>query len=115
MTNTDQHLSRETLGMLKDVMGDDFPLLISTFINDSDEHIQRLHAALTDQDSDAVRRAAHSFRGSCHNLGAVQLASLCEHVEQRSLDGELAGLSDYLAKIEQEFSQVARLLNELAS
>src|SRR5690554_4866274 len=114
MTNTDPHLTRETLDTLKDVMGDDFPVLISTFINDASEHIQRLHFALARQDSDAVRRAAHSFRGSCHNLGAVQLASLCEHVEQRSLDGELDGLSDYLSKIEQEFSQVERLLSELA-
>lgn len=113
MTNTEQHLTRETLDTLKDVMGDDFPVLISTFINDASEHIQRLHSALASQDGDAVRRAAHSFRGSCHNLGAVQLASLCEHVEQRSLEGELDGLSDYLLKIEQEFSQVERLLSGL--
>lgn len=114
MTNIDQHLNHGTLEILRDVMGDEFPVLISTFINDADEHIQRLHASLASQDSDAVRRAAHSFRGSCHNLGAAQLASLCEHVEERALEGELGGLSDYLAKIEQEFSQVVRLLNELA-
>lgn len=115
MTNTDHHLNREALDTLKDVMGDDFQLLISTFINDGSEHIQRLHTALNKQDSDAVRSAAHSFRGSCHNLGAAQLASLCEHVERRSLEGELDGLPGYVSKIEHEFSHVERILNELAS
>lgn len=113
MTDTHEHLSRDTLDTVKDVMGDDFHLLISTFINDAGEHIERLRAALARQDSDAARATAHSFKGSCHNLGAVHLAWLCEHVEQRSLEGNLDGLSDYLSQIEQEFNQVQRLLNEM--
>src|SRR5690625_2128116 len=113
MTDTHEHLSRDTLDTVKDVMGDDFHLLISTFINDAGEHIERLRAALARQDSDAARATAHSFKGSCHNLGAVHLAWLCEHVEQRSLEGNLDGLSDYLSQIEQEFTQGQRLLNEM--
>src|SRR5690625_7469060 len=100
MTDTHEHLSRDTLDTVKDVMGDDFHLLNSTFINDAGEHIERLRAALARQDSDAARATAHSFEGSGHNLGAVHLAWIGELVAERSLEGNLDGLCAYLAPIE---------------
>src|SRR5690625_7156368 len=102
MTDTHEHLSRDTLDTVKDVMGDDFHLLISTFINDAGENIERLRAALARQGSDAARATAHTFKGSRHDLRADNMACISEHVEQRSLEGSRDGLSKYLTRIEQQ-------------
>ncbi|MDQ2078090.1 Hpt domain-containing protein [Marinimicrobium sp. ABcell2] len=108
--NSENHLDREVLQTLQEIMGDEFPVLITTFINDSDERIRSLQKALATQNSDALQRSAHSFKGSCHNLGAKYLATLCEHMEHRGREGELEGLECHLVDIQQEFSQIKSIL-----
>jgi HPt (histidine-containing phosphotransfer) domain-containing protein len=111
--NSVSHLDREVLDTLQDVLEDDFPVLIDTFIKDSSERITCLQRALATADSDGVRRAAHSFKGSCSNLGVLRLAEMCQEVEDKGRLGELAGLECQLVDIQQEFSQVKVLLQAL--
>jgi histidine phosphotransfer protein HptB len=108
--NSENHVDREILQTLQEIMGEEFPVLIATFINDSDERIRSLQKALATQNGEALRRSAHSFKGSCHNLGAIHLASLCEHMEHCGREGELEGLERHLVDIQQEFSQVKSVL-----
>jgi HPt (histidine-containing phosphotransfer) domain-containing protein len=108
-----KHLNGETLNTLKDVMEDDFTLLIDTFIQDSSERICTLQRAIQNNDTDAIRRAAHSFKGSSSNIGAPQLAALCSALEKKVLANNFDGLSDDLYGIEQEFAQVQILLHDL--
>jgi len=105
------HLDREVLQTLREVMEDQFPVLINTFIADSDERIRSLQKALATQDSEAVRRQSHSFKGSCHNIGAQCLGDLCQTMEDRGRAGELEGLERHLVDIQQEFSQLKGILN----
>lgn len=105
------HLDREILQTLQEVMEDQFPELINTFLKDSDERIRSLQKALATRDSEAVRRQAHSFKGSCNNLGAVRLANLCQLMENRGREGELDGLEHQLVDIQQEFCQLKSILN----
>lgn len=104
------HLDREILQTLQEVLDDEFPLLISTFLTDSEERIHGMQKALAAQDSEALRRATHSFKGSCHNLGAVHLADLCQEIETRAKQDELNGLEQQLVEIQQEFAQLKNIL-----
>ena len=61
-------------------------------------------------DGDGIRRAAHSFKGSCSNLGALRLASLCAAVERKALEGSLESLPSDVNDIEQEFSMIKQML-----
>lgn len=108
-----EHLDYETLKTLKDVMEDDFALLIDTFIQDSIERIRTLHEVIQRTDADLIRRAAHSFKGSSSNIGAPQLSALCSAIEKKALAGNFDGLVDDLFCIEQEFAQVLPLLRAL--
>lgn len=108
--NTGNHLDRETLHTLQEVMEDQFPSLIKTFIQDSEDRIHCLQKALATQDSEALRRQAHSFKGSCHNLGAVQLAALCQTMEDGGRSGEIDGLEHLLVDIQQEFAHLKSIL-----
>lgn len=110
----ENHLDREILQTLQEVMEDEFPVLISTFVKDSEERIRHLQKALATQDGEAVRRAAHSFKGSCHNLGAARLAELCEDMESQGKAGALDGLERQLVEIQQEFNQLKSILRSCA-
>jgi HPt (histidine-containing phosphotransfer) domain-containing protein len=105
-----EHLDYDTLTMLKQVMEDDFALLIDTFVQDSTDRISTLRNIITGVDSDAIRRAAHSFKGSSSNIGALHLAALCSVLEKKALENNLEGLVCDLDSIETEFAQVLSLL-----
>lgn len=106
-----QHLDEQALQELKVIMGSDFPLLVRTFLNDSLQRITAITAALDCGDAEALRRAAHSFKGSSGNLGALQLAELCRQLEERGRDGDTGGdCPALLARLAQEFDYVEREL-----
>ena len=107
------HLDYDALNTLKDVMEDDFSLLIDTFIQDSTERLQKLQTIITSGNADLIRRAAHSFKGSSSNVGAMNLSSLCAALERKALEGNLVGLDESLRSIEEEFARVQILLQEL--
>ena len=69
---------------LRELMQDDYPLLLETFLADAGKRLRQLHDALAQGDMNAYRQAAHSFKGSAGNMGALAL-------EQACLDAEAAG------------------------
>lgn len=95
-------------------MESQYPDLLAAFLLDSRERLQTLHAALDQGDAEGLRRAAHSFKGSCCNLGATRLADLCETLENLAPGRQLDGAQGLLQRIEQEFSVVReRFLDEI--
>ncbi|WP_049721807.1 Hpt domain-containing protein [Gilvimarinus polysaccharolyticus] len=108
---SDNHLiDHEILSTLQDVMGDDFGLLIETYLSDSEGRLSAMQKALASGDAEALRCAAHSFKGSCSNVGATTLAAQCQLIEQAALNKQLIGLETSLVTLHSEFSQVRRQL-----
>tara|TARA_R110002096_G_scaffold60131_1_gene150191 strand:- start:35844 stop:36200 length:357 start_codon:yes stop_codon:yes gene_type:complete len=107
------HLDEEALAELQDVMENEFPLLIQTYLNDSKERIESLKAAMNVGDADAFARTAHSFKGSCINIGAPHLGELCKEAETAGKNERLSDVSPVLQAIEEEFQQVTDALKEL--
>ena len=101
-----EHLDYDTLNTLKQVMEDDFALLIDTFVQDSTERIRTLRDVIQGTEADLIRRAAHSFKGSSSNIGAQQLSALCSALEKKALANNFDGLSSDVDEIEREFAQV---------
>lgn len=112
---TPRHLDEQALQELKGIMGSDFPLLVQTFLTDSRQRIAAVSAALDTDDSDALRRAAHSFKGSSSNLGALELAAICQQLEDHGRDGETgADCPALLSQLAQEFHYVEHELTLLS-
>lgn len=107
---SDNHLDRDVLNTLQDIMEDEYPVLLDTFVTDSEERLRLLQDAQQDQDAQAMRRAAHSFKGSCSNMGAKALAESCRDLEELARRGELAGSAQLVSRIEREFAIVRILL-----
>jgi histidine phosphotransfer protein HptB len=111
MTNI-QHLDYDALNTLKEVMEDDFVLLVNTFLNDSNQRIATLRSLLNSShaDADAIRRAAHSFKGSCSNLGALHLVSLCGALEHKGQVQNVSAIAADVNAIEIEFAIIQKML-----
>ncbi|WP_166265154.1 Hpt domain-containing protein [Marinobacter caseinilyticus] len=110
------HLDEEALAELQDVMEDDFDVLIRTYIADSDERIHALRTALRNSDTDAFAKSAHSFKGSCINIGAPRLGALCSEAEMAGNEQRLERAEILLDTIETEFKTICTMLeNSLES
>ncbi|MDE3740111.1 MULTISPECIES: Hpt domain-containing protein [Pseudomonas] len=106
------HLDHSVLSSLREVMEDEFPVLLDTFLADSAERLRQIQQANTVHDSQALRLAAHSFKGSCSNMGAPVLAGLCKQLEDIARREQLADAAAVIPQIEQEFLIVRDLLQE---
>lgn len=106
-------LDEDTINMLKDVMEDEFVALLDTFFEDSVGRLDDLESALSEQDPEAFRRAAHSFKGSAGNLAAQDLANLCLKAETMGQEKDLSAGHSLVADIRSEYEALVPLLNDL--
>ncbi|MCJ8167945.1 Hpt domain-containing protein [Atopomonas sediminilitoris] len=106
---SEPRLDQSVLSSLKEVMEDDFPLLVETFLSDSQDRIRLLREAIATEQAPDVRNAAHSFKGSCSNMGALALAGLCKQLEECGRTAKLEPAPLLLQAIEQEFAAVSQV------
>ncbi|HLT04089.1 MAG TPA: Hpt domain-containing protein [Pseudomonas sp.] len=100
------HIDMAVLQGLQDVMAEDYPGLLEAYLDDSEERLRALREALRQCDAGALARTAHSFKGSCSNMGAVGLAQLCLELEQAGREASLDQAATLLRKVELEISVV---------
>jgi HPt (histidine-containing phosphotransfer) domain-containing protein len=105
----DIHLDNAVLETLRDVMEDEYSLLLETFLLDSEERLRLLLATSLSGDAQAMRLAAHSFKGSCSNMGALLLASLCKELEELARRERLDATAEVLERVQREFA-IVRIL-----
>ena len=97
------HLNLEQLAELKEVLEDEFSVLITTYLQDAELRQQMITAAIQAKDYNAARLAAHSLKGASANLGALMLAEICEHLEHDCRAGRYENCEVYNQQIVEEF------------
>lgn len=102
----DTHLDRDVLNALQEVMEGEYPTLLDTFLADSEQRLRQLRRAA---DAQQLIEAAHSFKGSCGNMGALRLAHLCGRLEYTAKDSSLADIEQLLIEIDSEFAIIRPL------
>ncbi|WP_235044858.1 ATP-binding protein [Geobacter sulfurreducens] len=83
--------------------------VIDIFISDSPRHLRDMREALARENLPAARRAAHTLKSGCLNLGAVALAALCGEMERLG-EGEDVLPLRLLSRMESEFIRVCAAL-----
>jgi len=63
---------------LKDLLGDDFEVLISNFLHASQTHISTILTAFDQANNILGSTAAQSLKGESANLGATELSAFCQ-------------------------------------
>jgi len=112
MSNKIEHLDFAALAELREVMEDEFEILIETYLHDSAERVIQIQEAAKARDAEELSRAAHSFKGSCTNVGVPVLAKLCMEAELKGKAGDFDGIDELVASIENAFTEVTQLLKE---
>ncbi len=110
------NLEAAALQNLRDLGGVDFLIeVVDLFLADAPALMTSLRSSLERQDSDELRRAAHTLKSNGSTLGATAFAELCRTVEQHARDGRLDGLSQLVDQIEQEYRALEDTLASLRS
>lgn len=105
-------IDRDNLAMLKDVMEDEFALLLQTYIDDCLARIPQLRQQVSAAQADELRRNAHSIKGSSSNIGAALMTDIASQMEDKAREGSFEGLEDLIDQIESEFGVVRAALGE---
>ena len=106
------HMDQASVQELKSIMGNEFGKLVQTFASDSTLRIDTIRQAAAAADSDALRRAAHSFKGSSGNMGAQHLSDLCRQIEELARDGNVAACDPLIAALVDENTLVQKELEQ---
>jgi HPt (histidine-containing phosphotransfer) domain-containing protein len=85
-------------------------LLTDCYFEESPKLLQTMKIAIARADSQSLKRAAHTLKGSSANLSAARLAQLCGALEIMSASSELHQASSLLAQIEIEYERVKNVL-----
>jgi PAS domain S-box-containing protein len=83
---------------------------IRLFLSDTPALITNLREAAANQDSAALKRAAHTLKGNSQSLGATRLAALCFDLEKLGRSGTIDGATVLLDEVQDEFERVRRTL-----
>ena len=92
--------------------------LVDLFLQEAPAQLSAMAKAITSNDSGSIARtlsAASGLKGSAVNLGARNLAALCEEIEQAARTGWLADATPVLDKTGQEFARVREALQKMAT
>ena len=84
----------QTIALLRDEIGLDVLVELSQlFLEESESAVVEIQEATDALDAERLRKSAHSLKGASLNMGARQLANVCEIIERRARDVELEGIS----------------------
>jgi CheY-like chemotaxis protein len=90
--------------------------LIALFLKEAPGQFDAMEAAITSNDLSSIARtesAATGLKGSASNLGARNLAALCDEIEQAARTGWLADAKPVLDKAKLEFARVRDALDKI--
>jgi len=62
-------------------------------------HVEQIHQAVALDDAGRLREQAHQLKGVAANLGAQDLAEICERLEQAARDGDLDAAIEPLSQL----------------
>lgn len=90
--------------------------LIDLFLQEAPGHIRELEDAVARNDSASLSRtftASSKLKGSASNLGARNLAALCDEIEQTARNWSLADVPPLLERTQHELGRVRRALEKI--
>lgn len=111
MPNTNA-IDTSVIETLKEIMGDDFGIIVDTFIGDTGKLVSSLTELQAQNDVEVFTRNAHSIKSSSANLGALQISALAAELEAQGKSGDISNEAEKVTRLIEEFKTAC---NELAT
>ena len=112
--NTQKALDTEVLDTIRAMDDDDgsfLRLLGEKFKQSAQMQLADIQSAVSDKDSEVIRKSAHSLKSSSANIGALQLSAFCKELEDLARAGDLASSDLKSQQIQSEYQRVLGDLN----
>ncbi len=106
-------VNETALAAMRELLVEDFPLVLETYLSTSGENFHGLASALASGDQVELRRHAHSLKSSCQHVGAERLSAMAAELERRIHAGELEQREERVAAILREGERVKRHLEQV--
>ncbi len=109
--NKEAIIDRPVYNGLKELMGDEFTILIDAYKEDTAEFVRILKDAFDNNDHAAMQVPAHSMKSSSANIGAMRLSALAKKLEEQVRSDTLNNVEQQVQEIEEEFGRVVEELD----
>jgi two-component system sensor histidine kinase/response regulator len=83
---------------------------VQAFLDEAPAYMAALQQATDDEDSEALRRAAHRLKGAAANVGATTTASLCAELESLAVAGDLGRAPEMVRAVEGQLDDAGTAL-----
>ncbi|GAB4535887.1 MAG: hypothetical protein Tsb0014_23220 [Pleurocapsa sp.] len=80
--------------------------MINTYLEDTEQRLQDIADAITQANAETIKQAAHSMKSSSANLGAMNLAQVCEQLEQLGRAQTIENTATLLTDARSQFALV---------
>jgi HPt (histidine-containing phosphotransfer) domain-containing protein len=80
--------------------------LIDLYLEDVPRRMALMRKSLADRSWLLLKRDAHNLRGSSGNLGALEMARICQEIEGVEAGNRFPGMEALLSRLEQELERV---------
>jgi CheY-like chemotaxis protein/HPt (histidine-containing phosphotransfer) domain-containing protein len=87
--------------------------IIDMFNIDGQRLLGELNKAAARNDAEALHLAAHTFKSSCANVGAVVLEATCQDIEQLARTADVSGALAHISSIHAELERVLTALAQV--
>src|SRR4051794_353811 len=87
--------------------------IVSRFLEETDERIAALHAAVAAADAVALERAAHALKGIAGTVGANEVMRLAVQLEQIGRDTRTEGAAQLVAELERALDHARPIFDRL--
>ncbi len=87
--------------------------LIAIFLDDTPHVMRELLRGVTVGDPPTIRMMAHRLKGCSGNFGAHALMAVCAELEDLSSSGTVQGTAEVFQRVEREYQQVRRALEQV--
>ena len=86
--------------------------VVQMFIPDAEERIAQIDGAIKQENFRALEESAHGLKGGAANIGATEMAELCNQLETRGERGVIGDAPEIMEKLVKSWTRVKTQLTE---
>lgn len=98
------------LSNLKEVMEDEFEMLVSMYLDDTKKMIEQMDSAIQKNDIESLKIVSHTLKGSSSNMFVVGMSQLSKDMEDKARASELSSAQQLIPQLREEYEKVKGLL-----
>lgn len=106
-------IDQESLNELRGMVGDKFDVIVQSYLNNGQDFMAKIKAAIAADDKVAIRKAAHAFRSASAQMGALKLEELLGGLEEMDAGNNIHSYQQIFINVESEYNAAQTALKKI--